>query len=139
MTLAIAPDIDVKLWQDCHSRWQTQAQRVCRLEPEALLVPHNQAALSKLVREAQSQQKRIIPCGHGTKLAWGGVTKKVDWLVSAQRLNRILDHAVDDLTITVEAGLTLRELQAHLDQYQQFLPIDPAFPGEATIGGMVFS
>ncbi|AFY40424.1 FAD linked oxidase domain protein [[Leptolyngbya] sp. PCC 7376] len=137
MTLTAAPDIDIKQWQDCHPRWHETFQRVSRLEPEALLVPHNQGALCRIIQDAQQKQKRLIPCGNGTKLAWGGVAKQIDWLVSTQKLNRIVDHAVDDLTITVEAGVTLKTLQTHLRQHNQFLPFDPAFPDEATMGGIV--
>ncbi len=137
MTLATDPDIDFKQWQDCHSRWHEMYRRVSRLEPEALIIPHNQAALCRVIQEAQEQQKKIIPCGNGTKLPWGGVAKHINWLVSTQKLNRIVDHAVNDLTITVEAGVTLKTLQAHLRKHKQFLAIDPAFPDNATIGGIV--
>lgn len=139
MTEAIAPNpnITIMQWQDCDTRWQASCRRVSRGTPEALVIPHNQMALSQVVQEAQQNNKRLIPCGNGTKLAWGGLAKQVDWLVSTQKLNRIVEHAVGDLTITVEAGLTLKKLQAHLAQYRQFLPVDPAFPESATIGGIV--
>ena len=32
-------------------------------------------------------------------------------VLSCRGLNRVIDHAVDDLTITVEAGLPLQDLQ----------------------------
>ncbi|OKH16972.1 FAD-binding oxidoreductase [[Limnothrix rosea] IAM M-220] len=137
MTLATDSDIDYKQWQDCDSRWHKTFRRVCRTEPKAFIVPHDQAALCRILQAAQRQEKKIIPCGNGTKLAWGGVTTAVDWLVSTQKLNRIIDHAINDLTITVEAGVTLRALQTHLKKHKQFLAIDPAFSDNATIGGIV--
>src|SRR5207247_120181 len=42
-------------------------------------------------------------------------------------LNRILEHTPEDMTVTVEAGVALRELQAHLARRGQWLPIDPPF------------
>jgi glycolate oxidase FAD binding subunit len=130
-------DVDVKEWHFCHSSWHGQMQRISRQNPEQLVIPVSRAALCAVVRQAQREQKRLIPCGNGTKLAWGGLTTGADWLVSTQKLNRIVEHAVDDLTITVEAGLTFGALQAYLQSYQQFLPLDPAFPEQATLGGIV--
>ena len=40
-------------------------------------------------------------------------------------LNRILEHTPEDMTVTVEAGLTLDELQARLAPHGQWLPLDP--------------
>jgi glycolate oxidase FAD binding subunit len=78
-----------------------------------------------------------MPCGSGSKLSWGGLAKDVKLVVSTQRLDRIIEHAVGDLTVTVEAGIKLADLQNTLKQVNQFLPLDPAYPESATIGGIV--
>ncbi|MEG5172851.1 FAD-binding oxidoreductase [Microcoleus sp. B3-D7] len=57
--------------------------------------------------------------------------------VSTSRLNRLVQHAVGDLTVTAEAGMKLADLQQILAAAGQFLPIDPAYPQEATLGGIV--
>src|SRR4051794_3508156 len=44
---------------------------------------------------------------------------------STLRLNKILHHAVSDMTITVQAGITLEALQRHLAWQNQWLPVDP--------------
>ena len=51
-------------------------------------------------------------------------------------LNRILEHTPEDMTVTVEAGVALRELQAHLARRGQWLPIDPPFE-EKSIGSIL--
>jgi glycolate oxidase FAD binding subunit len=91
---------------------------------------------------AQAHQWRVLPTGGGSKLDWGGVVGrgKTDaplLVVSTAQLNRLIDHARGDLTVTVEAGMCLADLQATLAQAGQFLAIDPAFPNQATIGGIV--
>ena len=53
------------------------------------------------------------------------------------QMNRVLDHPADDLTITVEPGLTLAELNRHLAKKRQWLPIDAPEPARATVGGIV--
>ncbi|MEG4861011.1 FAD-binding oxidoreductase [Microcoleus sp. K1-B6] len=57
--------------------------------------------------------------------------------VSTARLNRLVQHAVGDLTVTAEAGMKLADLQQILAAAGQFLPIDPAYPQQATLGGIV--
>ncbi|MEP6515835.1 FAD-binding oxidoreductase [Microcoleus vaginatus] len=57
--------------------------------------------------------------------------------VSTSRLNRLVEHAVGDLTVTAEAGMKFADLQQILAAAGQFLPIDPAYPQQATLGGIV--
>lgn len=48
-------------------------------------------------------------------------------------LNRVLQHTPEDMTVTVESGITLAELQAALRRGGQWLPTDPASPDRTTI------
>ena len=57
--------------------------------------------------------------------------------VSTARLNGLVEHAVGDLTVTAEAGMKFADLQAVLAAAGQFLPIDPAYPQQATLGGII--
>ncbi|MEG4575756.1 FAD-binding oxidoreductase [Microcoleus sp. N3A4] len=57
--------------------------------------------------------------------------------VSTARLNRLVEHAVGDLTVTAEAGMKFADLQQILAAAGQFLPIDPAYPQQATLGGII--
>ena len=79
-----------------------------------------------------------MPCGSGSKITWGGLKKKIFVLVvSTKKLDRIVEHAVEDLTVTVEAGVKLSDLQNTLKDKGQFLALDPAYPEDATIGGII--
>ncbi len=53
-------------------------------------------------------------------------------VLSTRHLNRVLEHEPGDLTVIVEAGIRLSELQAHLAPHGQMLALDP--PGDPTIG-----
>jgi glycolate oxidase FAD binding subunit len=75
--------------------------------------------------------------GAGTKLDWGRPAGRVDAVLDMRRLNRILAHQHGDLTGTFEAGLSLRDANQALAKHGQWLPIDPAFPDQATIGGLI--
>jgi glycolate oxidase FAD binding subunit len=51
--------------------------------------------------------------------------------------NRLVEHTPEDMTVTVEAGLSLGALQARLRAAGQWLPVDPPFPDRLTIGALL--
>ena len=52
-------------------------------------------------------------------------------------LNRIVEHTPEDMTVTVEAGLTLAVLQDALARHGQWLPLDPPHPDRLTIAELL--
>lgn len=52
-------------------------------------------------------------------------------------LNRILQHTPEDMTVTVEAGITLAALQSALAQRGQWLPIDPPHTESLTVADLI--
>jgi FAD/FMN-containing dehydrogenase len=52
-------------------------------------------------------------------------------------MNRVLEYTPEDMTVTVEAGITLAELQRRLAERGQWLPIDPPRPQSLTIGALL--
>ena len=121
------------------SPWQEKLAQVVTDSTDAIYVavPDTVEDLGAIIATAAQEKWRIIPCGNGSKLDWGGLTERINLVVSTQKCDRIIDHAVGDLTVTVEAGVKLADLQATLQAANQFLPIDPIYPQEATIGGIV--
>jgi glycolate oxidase FAD binding subunit len=53
------------------------------------------------------------------------------------RFNRVLWHTPEDMTVKVEAGITLHELQQVVRQGRQWLPIDPPHPEHLTIAQLL--
>ena len=60
-----------------------------------------------------------------------------DLILSLARMNRVIEHAWADLTVTVEAGCTIAELQRTLAERGQRLAVDPLWPEKATVGGVL--
>lgn len=119
--------------------WQEKiAQAVIDDAADTCLVfPKTIESLAEIVKWAHQEKYRLIPCGNGSKLDWGGLSQTIQLVVSTQKCDRLIEHAVGDLTVTVEPGITLADLQAKLRQTNQFLAIDPAFNESATIGGIL--
>jgi glycolate oxidase FAD binding subunit len=93
--------------------------------------------LSELVTAAHAGNTPLLVAGNSSKLDWGGVVTGATAIVSTQKLDRLIAHAVGDLTVTVETGMTFDRLQTTLAAAGQFLPLDPAYPDRATIGGII--
>ncbi len=107
--------------------------------PKAIVSPGTIDEVSKIVSYANEQNLTIIPMGSGTKMGMGSIPKKMDIILSTCRLNRITDSDTDNLTLSVESGITLNEVQKGLAKEGRgyFLPLDPPFTERATIGGIV--
>ena len=100
--------------------------------------PTSRSDLINLVRQWHQDALPWSPSGLGTRLDWGPPLDPSHAVLSCRNLDRVIDHAVDDLTITVEAGLPLQELQTLLAAQGQWLPVDwPKAGGEGSIGGLV--
>ncbi|MGI0492897.1 FAD-binding oxidoreductase [Alkalinema pantanalense CENA528] len=131
----------MQLWEDLSPEHQATLHQA--MAPQRTIVgvmtPHTLEELSAMVVQAQDLGCAVVPMGQGSKLGWGGLVHPAGPIVylSTARLNRIIDHAIGDLTITVEAGLTFAELQRSLAAVGQFLAIDPSYPDRATIGGII--
>jgi glycolate oxidase FAD binding subunit len=133
------PETEIVAWSEVDDRGKEVIERAITggNQPQYSINPSNEAILSQIIQFAHENHLPILPCGSGSKLDWGGLVKNPQLVVSSKKLNRIIEHAVGDLTVTVEAGVTLKELQHLLQDYQQFFPVDPAHPDSATIGGLV--
>lgn len=105
--------------------------------PSCIVYPRTQQQLATVIATAHTNNWRVLPCGSCSKLSWGGLAKGVDIVVSTERMNQLIEHAVGDLTVTVEAGMKFSDLQALLIKSRQFLALDPTAPESATIGGIV--
>ena len=105
--------------------------------PAQVAVPQSGADVSALVNYAAQQGWRVVAWGGGTHQLIGAPPTGVDLVVVTTALNRVLQHEPNDLTISVEAGMTMGALRTYLAQHGQMLPVDPALPDQTTIGGMI--
>ncbi|MBD0343128.1 MAG: FAD-binding oxidoreductase, partial [Microcoleus sp. Co-bin12] len=110
------------------------------------IYPNTQEELAAVIAWTRNNRWGVLPTGSGSKLDWGGLVKLDPpnppgaggiAAASTARLNRLVEHAVGDLTVTAEAGMKFADLQQILAAAGQFLPIDPAYPQQATLGGIV--
>jgi glycolate dehydrogenase FAD-binding subunit len=106
------------------------------LTPRWLVSPGSAAEAASIISLANCEKLAVLPRGNGTKFALGGIPRAEDLVLSLGRLNRVVDYDAPNLTVTVEAGVTLGELRRVLASQGNFLPLDAPFDN-STIGGIV--
>ena len=116
-----------------------KAYAVDGLTPKAVVSPGSVEDVSKLLAYANSEKLAVVPRGNGTKMAAGGIPRKLDVVLSMLRLDRMTGHDVPNLSLSVEAGITLASVQKKLAGTGKgsFLPLDPPYTDKATIGGII--
>jgi glycolate oxidase FAD binding subunit len=102
-----------------------------------IVQPSTAREVAAAMKRASDERLSMVIRGAGTKIDWGRPAARIDVMLDMRRLNRVLAHAHGDLTATVEAGATLREVNDALSRLGQGLPLDPPFADEATIGGIL--
>jgi len=113
------------------------ADAVDGVAPQMVAEPGTAEDLARALRWARGVGLKAAPRGGGTKLGWGNPPAACDLVLSTSRLNTILEHAWADMTVIVEAGCRVGNLQEALAEHGQRLALDPLWPERATIGGIL--
>jgi FAD/FMN-containing dehydrogenase len=105
----------------------------------AVLRPANTAELAEVVRLCAAAGARLIPQGGNTGMV-GAAAPAADGselVLSLGRLNRIRDIDATDMSITLEAGVTLKAAQDAAEAALCLLPLSIGSEGTAQIGGVL--
>ena len=102
--------------------------------PDVVCLPHTTDEVADIVRISARYGLPVVPFGAGTSLEGhvnaihGGIS------IDLREMNRVVRVSVDDLDVTVEAGVTRLQLNKALGNTGLTFPVDPG--ADATIGGM---
>jgi glycolate oxidase FAD binding subunit len=116
----------------------TADQPTCLIDdfgPLPVRQPASAAELGECVRSAAASGQAVYPLGGGTALGLGLPPTRPGFAVSTARLDRVIDYPARDMTVTVQAGITLARLAELLAAENQRLPVDVPNAERATLGG----
>ncbi|MBI4638319.1 MAG: FAD-binding oxidoreductase [Candidatus Rokubacteria bacterium] len=105
--------------------------------PRWVVGPGSLAEVARTVALAHEAGLAVVPRGSGSAQALGAPPARVDLVLDMRRVADVVEYNPDDLTITVQAGLTAGALAARLRARRQFLPLDPPGAAARTLGGLV--
>ena len=98
--------------------------------------PESIDALRQIVTDRVEQGFALYPQGGCTALDYGGVPRDPGIAIDTRALCRIIDYPAADMTVTVEAGITLAVLRDLLSIQNQRLLIDVPDLDRATVGAV---
>ncbi|MGH7737569.1 MAG: FAD-binding oxidoreductase [Candidatus Tyrphobacter sp.] len=97
-------------------------------------VPQNTHELQAFLARSNDAGTKIDVAG-GETLAGMGAPPSGQEVLATTALKKIVAYAAADLTVCVQAGVTLKSLASRLKRDGQFVPFDAPKPGRATVGG----
>jgi glycolate oxidase FAD binding subunit len=107
-----------------------------RAAMETIVEPQSIEEVAAIVRKCETDKLSLAPLGAARTLAQIR-RAPVQIGISLRRMARIVAYEPDDMTVVVEAGHTLGDLNATLGARGQRLPVDPRDPGATTLGSLV--
>ena len=103
-------------------------------EPDVVVFPVTTGEVSAIVKIAARAAAPVVPFGAGSSLEGHVNATRGGISIDMTRMNRVLRVSAEDLDATVEAGVTHRQLNKHLENTGLHFWVDPG--ADATIGGM---
>mgnify|MGYP001415233199 FL=1 len=102
--------------------------------PAAVVFAESTQDVADAVRLAAAHEVPVIPFGVGSSLEGHLLAVQGGISIDLGRMNRVLAVHPQDLTVTVQAGVTRKQLNDEIKSTGLFFPIDPG--ADATLGGM---
>ncbi|WP_435010117.1 FAD-binding oxidoreductase [Tundrisphaera lichenicola] len=98
--------------------------------------PSTLSELGPIVARRVGEGLAIYPQGGLTALDYGGTPRSPGVAIDLRGLDRVIDYPAADMTITVEAGITLGRLRSVLSEQGQRLCVEAPEASQATLGGI---
>ena len=102
--------------------------------PAAVVFAESTQDVADAVKLAGQYSVPVIPFGVGTSLEGHLLAVQGGISIDVSRMNRVLSMHPEDLTVTVQPGVTRKQLNEEIKSTGLFFPIDPG--ADATLGGM---
>ena len=119
------------------SAWELDWRRRVHGKALAVVRPANTQEVAAVVKACAAAGAPIVPQGGNTGLSVGSTpdTSGREVVLSLTRLNAVRALDTDNLTLTVEAGCILQNVQEMADKAGLLFPLSLAAEGSCTIGG----
>lgn len=116
--------------------WDHDQLKTVRAMPELVMQPTTNEEVQQVVKYASDHKLPLVPRGNSTGLMGANLTVHGGISLDMVKMNKILEYEPESLTMTVQAGIRLKDIEEFLaDKPLTYVPA-PAMHW-ATIGGNV--
>jgi glycolate oxidase len=105
--------------------------------PELVARPRTTAGVAKLLRYAAERRIPVTARGAGYGYVGGCVPSTGGWVLSLDRMKRVLEINSRDFVAVVQPGVITATLQAAVEKRGLYYPPDPASRADCTLGGNI--
>jgi D-lactate dehydrogenase (cytochrome) len=102
--------------------------------PDVVVFPESAAEVAAVLAYAHENRVPVVPFGAGTSLEGHVIPLHGGISLDLTRMGAIVALRPEDLTVTVQPGVTRSQLEAAAGPHGLFFPVDPG--ADATLGGM---
>jgi D-lactate dehydrogenase (cytochrome) len=102
--------------------------------PDVVVYPQSTQEVAAVLGYADGVGVHVTPFGAGTSLEGHVIPLEGGISLDLTRMSSILELRPDDLTVTVQPGVTRSQLEAAAGPHGLWFPVDPG--ADATLGGM---
>jgi len=136
-TTRVRPEIALERLAELGVRQDPTAFAADGTVPSVALAVSSSEAVAEALALCSAADLAVIPWGGGGQMGLGNLPERYDVALDVRGLSQIVQYEPADLTIAVQAGRTLADLERDLSANGQMLPIDAAEPERVTVGGLV--
>ena len=118
----------------CEQHGRDESAFVDVAAPQAVVFANNTQDVIDLIKSASNYEIPVIPFGAGSSVEGHLLAVQGGISLDVSGMNKVLAIDTDDLTVTVQPGVTRKQLNRELKGTGLFFPVDPG--ADASIGGM---
>ncbi|MCR8453726.1 MAG: FAD-binding oxidoreductase [Crenarchaeota archaeon] len=105
--------------------------------PNLVVRPETTEEVAAVVKICNKYRIPVVPVGGMTGMGGGTLTFYGGVVIDTKGLNKILEIDKENLTVTAQAGITIKALNDELSKYGLWLPHDPESKPTSTLGAAI--
>jgi glycolate oxidase FAD binding subunit len=125
---------------ESHVLTEEAAGAACGIDgksPRCVVLPTSAEEVAAVLRLCTEHKLAVVAMGNGTKPGLGNLPRRYDVALSLKEMTRVWNFEAGDLTIVVEPGMKMGDLQRSIARDNLWLPLDPFGGSKASLGGIL--